>query len=638
MPLLLGPPRTRLSLLAPSILLLAACSGSGGEDSSIVFTVRTTQVAVASTTPLVVGGTWIAFLADEAASGNVDFNGDGDRVDQIAYVVNAATRVETNLQVAARELAWLGDTLFMAVDEAFDGRDWGGAPGTTERVLLRWSAAGGGLQFVDVLSPASPKAFVVVGDLLFYSSGDTPAGAQDTSLRVVERSDPGDPHGILSDDLVGGLRPRILGEQGGVVFLALDETAEGRSLNGDADALDAAVLALLDGTGALVGPGYSRDVLNTGLALPGPNAPLRARSITGGGRAVGFLVNEAAQGNTNLNPFDGNAQPASWYPPHCPLQKDNDTLDDVLHYVLFDAWQQTPGANPPVNTGICGAARIVMTADAVGTLSPESAEGTCALNGDGDQDDTIFRWIRFGHPPVNDVGLLLAVDTSLAGSAQAVAELSGRFVIQVDEAADDRDRDGQPGVDRRLVGWISPTATTLAFTFDHDPSPGVQRFATATWLGEVPGRARLGLAFAESSNNEFLNQDQDKLDSVPTFARIDTSAGTRLVFPGVAFAVQAANAGIDVIRGWGFYRVSEAEDDRDWNADGDKLDHVLVATNLTTGQTVYLGPLNTLARRAAEGQADGAGGAAAFLVSEAIAGDLNGDADTLDFVVRYIRF
>lgn len=637
MPRSLRSARPRFRGLLPSVLLLAACSGSGGEDSSVVFTVRTTQVAVASTTPVVVSGTWIALLADEAASGDVDFNLDGDRVDQIAYVVNAATQVETNLQVAARELAWLGDTLFLAVDEAFDDRDWGGAPGANERVLLRWSA-GGGLQFVDVLSATSPLAFVVVGDLLFYASGETPAGAQDTSLRVVERSDPGNPHGILSDDLVGALRPRILGEQTGVVFLALVETVEGRDLNGDGDALDAAVLALLDGTGTPVGPGYSRDVLNTGLALANANAPLRARSITGGGRAVGFLVNEAAQGNTNLNLFDSNTLPASWYPPHCPVQGDTDTLDDVLHYLLFDAWQQNPGSNAPVNTGICGTARIVMTADAVGTLSPESAEGTCALNGDGDQSDTIFRWIRFGQPPVTDVGLLLAVDTTLAGPAQAVAELAGRFVIQVDEAADGRDRDGQPGVDRKLVGWISPTASTLAFTFDHDPSPGVQRYATATWLGEVPGRARLGLAYAESSNNEFLNGDQDKLDSVPTFARIDTSAATRLVFPGVGFAVQPTNAGIDVIRGWGFYRVSEAEDDRDWNADGDKTDHVLVATNLTTGQGVFLGPLNTLTRRAAEGQADGNGGAAAFLVSEAIAGDLNADGDTSDFVVRYIRF
>jgi hypothetical protein len=157
-------------------------------------------------------------------------------------------------------------------------------------------------------------------------------------------------------------------------------------------------------------------------------------------------------------------------------------------------------------------------------------------------------------------------------------------------------------------------------------------------MGEQPDRARLGVAFAESSNDADLNEDGDKLDSVPTFARIDTAGAARLVFPGIGFAVQKTNAGIQVVNGWAFYRISEAEDSRDWIANGNLTGFVLLATNLTTGQTVYLGPLNTLPRRAVEAQPGGGGAAAAFLVSEAFAGDLNGDGDALDLVVRYIRF
>lgn len=630
-------PASSVPLLAGA--LLAGCGG-GSDDSSPVFTVRTTQVAVASSTPLVVSGRWIAFLADEASSGNTDFNGDGDSVDSIAYVVNAATRVETNLQVAARELAWLGDQLFLVVDESLDGRDWGGAPGTTERVLLRWSF-GAALQFVDVLSSAGPRSIVQVGNLLFYAAAQVPVGATATSLRVIERTDPGNPREVLSDDLVGPLSPRILGAEGGIVFLALNEPAEGRDLNGDGDSTDVAVLALLDGQGSPVGIGYDRDVLNTGLAMASVSQPLRAREITGGGRAVGLLVNEAAQGNTNLNSFGGNPLPDSWRPPHCPSHDDGDTLDDVLHYVLFDSWQTNPATpNVIVNTGICGADRILMTAGAVGALSPEAMQGTCSLNGDGDQLDTVLRWIRFGagQIPVREANRMLAVDTALAGPAEGAAELAGRFVIQVDEAADGRDWDGLPGTNRKLVGWIDPTAANPTWTFDHNPSPTLTSFVTSTWMGETPTRTRLGLAFAESSNDQDLNGDGDKADSVPTFARIDTSQTTRLVFPGVAFAVQKTNAGIDVINGWAFYRISEAEDGRDWTSSGGLTAFVALATNLTSGQTIYLGPLNDLPRRAVEGQPDGAGGAAAFLVSEAFAGDLNGDGDALDLVVRYIAF
>ncbi len=629
----------RLPTLA---LLAAACLGACGDSSSEDntpppgFTVRTATPAVASTTPLAVRGEWLALLADEFTTG-LDLNGDGGSlVDSVAWVVNATTGAETNVGVATRELAWLGPHLYLAVDESADSQDWGGTVGMDERVLLRWTPGQALPIFVDTLSQTSPRAMVVVGEQLLYASGNAPALALETSLRVIEQAQPDMPREVLSEDQDGPLSPLLLGEEAGVVLLALDETVEGRDLNGDTDSTDTAVLALLDGLGEILGIGYSADLRSTELALPSVTSPLRARPVEGGGRALGFLVSEAAQGR-NLNAFDGTTLPGSWLPPQCSTDQDTDELDHILFYLFFDGWLANSSVTP-VNTGISGADRIVMTAAAVGTISPEAMEGTCSLNGDGDQDDRVFRWIRFNQAPVTALALLLALDAGIDGPARGVAELSERFVIQVDEAADDRNHDGNAAVDRDLVGWIDPSAGSPAWTFNHSSTASASH-ATATWMAETPTRARLGVAFAESSNDVNINGDGDKLDAVATFAQfVPGGSGSRLAFPGVPRAVQKTNAGIDVINDWAFYRVSEQEDGRDWTGDNDANDMVVFATNIVTAQTLLLGPLNLFPRRAVESEPDGSGITAAFIVSEASAGDLNGNTNATDHLVRFFRF
>jgi hypothetical protein len=104
-------------------LILAACSvGSSGGTSS--FQLHRSHVSVAASTPIVLGGKYVAFLADEATTGpgGTDMNGDTDKIDSIAVVINMTTAVETKLNVAATAMAWIGTELYLVVDESLDGR------------------------------------------------------------------------------------------------------------------------------------------------------------------------------------------------------------------------------------------------------------------------------------------------------------------------------------------------------------------------------------------------------------------------------------------------------------------------------------------------------------------------------------
>jgi len=620
-----------LSLLTTAIAI-ASCSGSGGEGST-AFQPSTSRYAVASGTPLVIEDEWIAFLADEASRGGPDLNGDGAVVDQVAIVVNNETKVETNLGVAALDLAWVGPELFLVVDEVFDDRDWGGTASPVELVLLHWSSSLTTPVLVATLDRESDPAMVAVGGTLFYASDEPPAGSEESSLFAVDVETPGIGRPVFTRDDDGGLSPRLIGADEGLVFLALDEATEGRSLNGDVDTEDT-VLALLDGIGTAYASGYDRTLRSTGLAISGIGSPYRA-GYTSGDWLVGFLVDEHGEG-TNLNLFDGNVLPASWKVAGCA--DDSDTADHVLHVIHFHDWDVNPAAAPPVNTGIVGADRVLIAGDSVATISLESDEQSCPLNGDGDDEDRVLRWFRDdGNGPVNDTSLLLALDTGLPGGAMAVAELDGAFVIQCDEAADDRDHDSDGDTDRELVAWLDPQDANPVWTFDHGTNGGTA-WVTATWMSELPLHTRLGVAFAESSNNADLNEDGDVLDSVPTFADL-TGTPPRLGFPGFERAVVPDNAGISLANGWGFYRVDEAADGRDLNGNGNQDDILLVRSNLTSGLSYLMGALNSLPRPAVESEPDGTGLSGAYLFDERIIGsNLNGDSDAQDLVVRYFTF
>lgn len=637
--------RSRAWLATPLLLGLAACGASESDETSDAFVVGTSEFGVAASTPLEVQGDWLAFLADEAASGASPLNlHDTDTIDQVAVVINTRTRVERNLRVAAESLLWVGSELFLVVDELLDNHDWDQNMNVGELVLLHWNNSLTDPVFVDTLDRNSPTSMVTVDSTLFIATDHVTGVAGESSLYAVDAEFPTTPRPVFTQDTSGGLRPRLIGQQDGLVLLFLDETVMGdnRDLNGDGNSDDAFVLALLNGEGIVDASGYTLSLRNTELAIADENSPIRAVSTGSNDWLVGFLVDETAQ-ELSLNRFGGGNLPASWQIGAC-LVDDMDLDDQVLHALRFADWDMDPVVNAPFNSGLAGGQRVLIVGDAVGTICLESDEGPCIFNGDGDSDDSILRWIRIdgaaplgsNNGPVRTVAQLVALDTNLAGPAMAVGELDGAFVVQVDEVEDGRNWDANAAVDRNLIGWLDPQDASPVWRFNH-ASFG-SSYTTATWMGELPGRTRLGIAFAESSNGSDLNNDNDEDDSVPTFADLINGSPRRLGFPGFATALEPNNAGISLSNGWGFFRVSEVEESRDINNNGQGDDILLVRLNLTTGAIVNMGALNTLSRSSIATEPDGISPGGAFLFDETIIGlNISGDNDAGDLVVRFFR-
>ena len=642
---------------ALAVTVVAACSSDSGSTSPS-FTVRRTTVSVASTTPVALGGRNLAFLADEATTGagGTDMNVDGDVIDSIAIAVNMSSRVETNLAVAAQALAWIGDELYLQVDEALDGRDWEDVDSGDRIVLLHWSAAAATLTFVDRLPAAGTTKLVAVGTNLFYTSARAPTLPTESSLQVIQANDPLVPIEVATQDTVGPLSPRIIGKEESLLALALDETVEARDLNGDGDSTDTAILALLDATQTTNG------IRSTELALPSLSAPWRAKRTGASSHdwEVGFLVSEAAQGGTNLN--DPSSFSGTWQPPQCTApQEDIDATDDVLHFLEFAAWDDDPVADPPVNTGLVGCRKVAIANGYVATITPENdapetgGEGTCDLNGDGDKADYVVRWVQMTTPvlPLTPLAHIHAL-FDVPGGAHGLADLDNRFVIVVSELEDDLDLNGDAQKTFDLAGWLSPSGSAGSNTpWDFSHGDQNSTFVGASWMQEAADRRRLSVALQEKVEGININshvppvagEDLDTLDSVPTFADIGGSPA-RLLFPGVAIAVQPANAGIVIARDFAFYRVDEDDDSRNWNptGDSDETDFILFRTSLVQGVSGAMGVLNAIpGRLAVEVNRDETSPfGAAFLADEQLQGpagtDLNEDGDAADLVLSYFRF
>jgi hypothetical protein len=655
--------------------LLAGLANSCSLNSSSTpfgFTIHRSRVSVAGSTQIAISGRYFAFLADEATTGpgGTDMNGDGDRIDSIAVMVNANTNVETKLNVATQALAWIEDELYLVVDEAADGRNWEPVDTGNKTVLLHVNALTPTQtpDYVDTLDAAVQTKMIAYRSNLFYSRLRAATNPLESNLAVINAATPLTPVAVPTKDANGPLSPRIIGKDEGLLFFGLDETVEGRDLNADGDMTDTNVLALMDGTLP------TGSIHSTGLAMPTGAPPFRARRTASSAHdwQVGFLVDEAAQGNTNLN--DPALFSPTWLPNQCVGFEDTDATDWVLHYLFFAAWDMDEAASPPRNTGLVGCQKIAISNGYIATISPEhdagenaglDAEGNCDLNGDGDRDDHVVRWTQMAPTPAAILPLTPAQNihalSDVPGGTHGLAELSTRFVIQVSEPQDNLDinQDGQKNFD--YIGCLTPSGsgnTNTPWDFIHGSSGNI--CFGGSWLREVPDRSRFGIGLLEKSygifgetpgvnlnahNPPIAGEDTDILDSVPAFPSI--LSGNSLNIPGVAIAVQsmpAGNAGIVVSKGDVFYRVSEAEDSRDWNGDGLETGYVLYATSLGQQVSAGLGTLNSIInRQAIEYDIDGASpSVGVFLADEQLQGptgtDFNFDGDKSDLVITWFNY
>jgi hypothetical protein len=633
---------------AVTLALLSACNNQ--KDDEFRFRPVNTGLPTSAVAPkLLVHERYLAFLADEAAAGGQNFNsvsGDADADDHVATIVNMVSRETFNIGVAARDFAFLGGHLFLEVDEAEDSRDWSSDGMADDIVLLRVAAAAAtnaSVQFVALVRDTSEGVHMLVSDndRLFFTSLNTAAPGE-TTLSVIKLVGgvPAAPEVI--DDADGNTRdfPLLLGEDSNVVFAALDETAEGDILNGDGAADDEFVLALIDATAT------DPKLKNVALPMADGDSPVRALEI-GGEWVVAFLVDETAHGAGSLN--DSNDHPGL-QPPHCS-GNDTDTTDEVLHHLRFDTVAGAPTLTAVTNTGLAGVDRVLLVKNGantfVATLVPEGDEGNCAtgLNADGDTNDRVLRWLRAvpaGGAIFTDIDGFVAI-ANVDGGLHGVTDLAGRWIAVIDEAADGNSTwDGIPGTDNDIVAWLDPSDGLGAqWTTDHDAATnGVQAVGT-TFLDEMASRQRVFMGFQESVANLAINgRDTDKLDSIPVFVRFDPNDADDLDFPGPAVATHDNRIGTVIENDVAYYRVDESDDNFDWNGDGDKLDEVLFRTTVSTlDDSFFIATLNALPIPAVVTDSNDVG--AAWLVQESmlsgIGGDLNGDGDTDDFFVFYMR-
>ncbi len=648
----------RALALAAGLAGLAGCSQieewlglDDDDDGSSRFRAVSARTGVASDTPTLVRGPWIVFLASEATSGSIgtDFNQDGDFGDQIVSVIHMGSQREFVLDIAAQEIAILGDDVWFATDEDQDDRDWDLDGFANDLVLLHWDGTNGAVTFVATLNPDGRTAFVTVGDRVYFCrevSG--PLFAPDTTLAFVDTTAPTTPVGIDNADIAFALRPRLIAADEGLLFLGQNEIVELRDLNGDGDQLDEFVLALHDTTDPLA------DVKSVGLAALDEDVPVRAMSRGPGDWLVGFLVNEEAQANANLN--DPNLFTAGWQPPQCAGLEDTDTIDNVLFFLVFAPWDVNPIANPPVNTGLAGTLRVLAAPGAgaspgyVATIQAELDEGTCSLNfdpddgEDTDQDDFVLRWTEAVDPvlPVTSVDELVAVDVEVPGNTFGVSALAGFFLTSIDEESDSRDHDGFPDVDVTILARLDPTLGTLA-DWEVDQSAGADFFVGPTWMEESDDHTQVLMAISETVARVPLNSgDNDLLDSVHVVAQEDPDNPGDIDFPGPAFAVDPDIADLAFGGPWALFSVAELDDSHDYNGDGDQNDTVLaraVADGFASTAFITTLMSNVQEQDQPLSITGGSDVGAAFIANERARNiDFNHDGDVDDFVMSWFRF
>jgi len=650
-PIASRPPAGRAPLAAAALLAAAlapACSSSDdGDDPNDTFLVRSTQLALANgASALAIDGDWLAFPVSEAGQGasGTDYNGDGDLLDSIAARTDTSAQSTVTLDVAVTSLAFARRTLFLVVEESQDSVDWNGDTDMMDRVLLYVESSATTPTFLDTLDASSPIA--AIGGTVVYAGADAPGGNLETNLRFVtvatNGAAPGAPQVVTTGADPGndGITYGILGSDDDIVFLTADETVEGGTLNNDADATDTTIFAVLDAGAA------SPEAFLVEVAI-GPATTPTAVPVAGGGEfLVAFLADESQESVSLNDPADFSM---TWASPGC-TGADVDTSDFVLHWFQLTDLAMSTAA---VNTGLVGASdgrALALRSRFVGVVSPEGDQGgpTCDYNGDGDSTDPIFRWVAASNPaapplPPTTTTLMIAVDETVSGEAQGVVRLTDTWVISVDEAADGRSAyDGDPGTDRSIMLALNPGAATPAWNAAHSGSAMVP--VGLTWMEEDPDNpAEFFGALDEEVRTLFsagdLNGDGDTNDSMPVVPRPFSGGSTNISFPGVAVASVSDNAGVTVEENFGFFRISEFDEDAtDLNGDGDTNDAMLGRfSTLGASGVALMATLNDLSRTSVEfGPGDAVAGALITDESQAST-DLNGDGDTADFVVRYFR-
>jgi hypothetical protein len=627
----LGPSANRLAPLATALLLSACSSGGDGLGS---FEVATSRYGFTAPGTLAMDGRWALVSASEEDSlGGTDLNEDGNEDDDVTIALDLSTGAEYNSGVAASAGYILSNRAYLVVDEAEDNDQ--NDNGIDETVLLTWLPGPDAPTFVAVIDPDQTP--VVSGGRLWFNSLETPVAVDESTLRYVEPADPTEVITVLAESGVGSLNPTLRGDQAGLLVLSLDEALNGNQ-NGDSDADDSAILALLESAAT------EPRIVPVGLGIVPSGDSVAARLIETGEWNVAFLVDEG-QEDANLN---GTAP----FPLQCSSGPDTDTDDSVLHVLRWEAGGIAAGTNPPLNSQLPGASnplanRLLLSEEYVGLLSQESSYGTapgCDLNADGNFVDLVLRWAPLNDPdsPEGGLGLMRQVDVTTPGGALGAIEISDRFVVASPRTVV---VEGNP-VSANFLAWAEPGISSTFQDNFFDPDDDSQSnplVIAADWLSNQPSVGRNPVTLLEQSVGLNLNagctgvnKDADESDVLPAWLRYDQQSDA-LIIAGLGWAVQPLNGGVVIRSGVAFFRVSEPDDDVDWNNDDDENDFILFRSPVTACSPTNMGTLNNLPNTPAIYSGTAQGGL--FFASESAAGqDLNGDGTIAGLAARFFPF
>ena len=357
--------------------------------------------------PAAVEGGRVSFSSSESAQGT-DLNGDGDQNDAVIHVYSSESEAMWNTGVAGAPIGFAADSLMAVALERQEGEDLNGDNDQDDFVLHRFDPG--------------PQTFVNEGLAVnSYSIGSYPLEGRWLGLIGIESAQgdtdlngDGDANDFvmhLYDAQTGTLTnlglaavaggsfigfPRL--ERGLLAFWVEEDAQGSQDLNGNGAAFDSVMHIHNAMTGA-----------TTNLAL---GCQLPATRVDRG--IVAFLVSEPNQG--------------------VDLNGDGDQQDRFVSH-LFD--RRTSAVT---NLGLaCAGARFFPGRRYVSVLVDERDQGTGDLNGDGDQNDSVYHLFDTRDGSTINLGLA----GLSAGSASQLTYFGRRFAaIIVDENSEERDLNG----------------------------------------------------------------------------------------------------------------------------------------------------------------------------------------------------
>lgn len=570
----------------------------------------------ASRLPFVACNGRVAVRTSESQQGHTDLNLDGDTSDLVLQVISTDTGSVIPVESAPGKaldgggpLACGGDVFAFGAREANEESDLNGDGDTNDTVLFVYDAAAGVLTptglAVSALAASPMKNHLIAFLVPESQQGIDLNGDGDTADNVVFVYDPA--AGVTSTNLGQQGLPdmRLLGET--VVFRTSEAAQGSTDLNGDGDAEDDVVQiyespvsgATLTNTMWTVAPAL--------LQRKEPNLPtieLADSNGDGTGDIVAFLTSEAAQGGGSLN-------------------ADGDTNDLVPQ--LYCLTGSTCPVLGHVNIGSDASNGFSLGTDVVGLATRERNEMDVA-NPWFNIRNTVAQAYRISTGTLVNLQLPIWDHPLAAGSLLA-------FAVHERRAGVDLDGDGRVSnvavvhlydAGGGVVGNTQQTIARCRFPDSPKRSEPCMRLTSS----------RLALQLSERLQNRTdLNGDGDQRDTVVSMW--DLSA-PRIVNSAIAAEVRSSLTVASELAAW---PATERSNGRtDFNGDGDTLDQVLAVYDPLSGTVTLLSALHTDGFFAIDGRT------IVFRTTEAGPGqpgqgaDLNGDGDTLDDVLQFVKF